>query len=593
MCGISGRASMGRLPGPTDWPQGRLAHRGPDDSDSRLIARDSWAVKLDHERLAINDLSAGGRQPMTSTCSSLSMTFNGEIYNYATLRRACEARGHKFRSQMDGEVILHLWEDHGEASLSLLRGDFALAVVDASTGELVLARDALGVKPLYFSLDGARGVAFASEIAPLRELRGTRLSRSPRSLATYLTLMYIPAPYTQYEEIQALRPGELLRWAPGASAQVRTGPHAIRFPSDLDSPSSDQAITGVKERLDQACQRQQLSDVPVGIMASGGVDSSLLWLGMRHSISAAFTVNGGEGAEGLDEDAAAAAYLARQLGTDHTPVPPPHLLPATGPAAGDLIADPAYALTAAVAACARDHGIKVLVSGQGADELFGGYRRHWAARLLGAPVASRQAAARALAAMSSASSGVRAEYSTRLSRALCEHDPFLGYASLFSYSNAEQRARVLDTSTDEVADEHVLAEHRRTWEALPASWDVAKRAMGLDLSVYLPGLGLTYVDRATMLHGVEGRVPWLDRELVEYAMSLSTPTLTKLLGPRKRPVVGIAKRSLPREVWDRPKRGFGLAFETLDVGADDRQGAYLAYAIRMAGPELGLTPTTT
>lgn len=584
MCGIAGRA------GPRGSWDARpalaaLAHRGPDASGLDDLQHGDWSCTIAHTRLAINDLTDSGNQPLFNEDETLALVFNGEIYNSPELRRLCEAKGHTFRSRSDAEVILHLWEDEGSGALQRLNGIFAFALHDRRDGTLVLARDPLGVKPLFWSVD-RDSVWFASELQALKSAGAPLGSPDVVALAQFLTFLWIPDPRTPYSRAHTLRPGTILTWREGVT---RLGTY-----SDLlaDSASAPTLTTEVAERefrgrFEEAVARQMLSDVPVGIMASGGIDSSLLWWAAKDQLAAAYTIDWSteSGGERLHEDTEAVGVLAKELGT------PVHYVPGLDvdlealPRSGDLFADPAAELCRQIAERAHDDGHKVLLSGQGGDELLGGYRRHllgpFAAR---APVGALGRWTAALLAKSGSES-VSVEYAARLALSASKGDPLSSYMVLCSYSDAADRAAALDVSTSEVTDHVVWETHRAVFESTPSHWSLLRRFRALDLAVYLPGLGLAYADRSGMQHSVEVRVPWLDLELVRWALQLPDDALVHR-GKGKHLSRTLSAEVLPGLIAERPKRGFGAPARLLPHSASGsrrgfRQGRYLSSARAM------------
>jgi asparagine synthase (glutamine-hydrolysing) len=571
VCGIAGRAGHAKTTTPfADGVLSALQHRGPDMQ--RVAAWDVDGVEYEFAfaRLSIVDLSESATQPMTNEDESLVMMFNGEIYNSPELRRECEDAGHHFRSRMDGEVILHLWEMEGTQALARLNGIFAVALLNRSTGELFLARDPIGVKPLFYTQQADR-LWFASELTALVAAGAPVGTHDLVALAQFLSFLWIPDPRTPYVNAHSLEPGHVLRWRRGNGSLHRYTPalHPAEAPARI---AASDVVAETEQRLDAAVQRQLLSDVPIGLMASGGVDSSLLWWSARDALDRAFNIEWADapGSEGLHEDTAAVHQLSNRLGTpvdfirgEQAPVSE------LGPA-GDLLADPAYGLTKLIAGAAQTRGLKVLLSGQGGDELFAGYRRHRVARLL------QRAPVQALARMTRrpvqrlGSRGLRSEYATRFAHAAAEREPLRAYMQLCTYSNALDRARALGCSASEVSDEIVWQRHRQVWEALPRKLSYLRKVMALDLTVYLPGLGLTYVDRAGMEYGVEIRVPWLDLDFVRWTLTLPDNALI-LHGRGKWVPRMIAERRLGRDAAHRPKRGFGAPIERIQ-GTSRSQG---------------------
>jgi asparagine synthase (glutamine-hydrolysing) len=539
---------------------------------------------MGHTRLAINDLSPDGAQPMTLDDVELCMIFNGEIYNYPELRKHCELRGRRFRSRMDGEVILHLWALEGPSALAKLNGIFAVAMADVGSGTLWLARDPVGVKPLFYSVLDDRSLRFASELSALRLLDVEDGGHDVVALAQFLSFLWVPAPATPYRRLRSLEPGALATWSGGKLSLSRYAPPLTPRPrSDTDR---HELIECGLDAVDAAARRQLLSDVPVGIMASGGVDSGLIWSGARGGLSKAYSIAwAGTGAEGLHEDTRAVQVTARQLGTpvrfikgetwerDHLP------------SGGDLLADPSYELTRILARVAREDGAKVLMSGQGGDELFGGYRRHQAAWLLEhLQMRGRIQLAHAVRALPGP--GMWREYALRMSAAMEERDPFRGYMRLCTYTTASERARALGTTESEVSDDVVWGRHAEVFFELPPQLSLLRKAMTLDLRIYLPGLGLAYADRAAMEESVEVRVPLLDLEFVRWSLTLPDDVLIRR-GHGKWLAKQMALERLPRRTVLRPKRGFGAPSSELADGPAQpqsrelRQTAYFNRATKL------------
>lgn len=597
MCGIAGAVALGPSTalGPTTLDA--LAHRGPDaQADRRWSgARSSW--HLAHTRLSIVDLSASGEQPMQNADGSLVMVFNGEIYNSPELRRYCEAKGHRFSSTMDGEVILHLWEMEGSACLARLNGIFAVAVASTTTGEVVVARDPLGVKPVFYTEGRNRGVWFASELSALRAAGAELGPLDSVALAQFLSFLWVPDPRSPFTGARTLEPGQALHWSPDGVRLSFYGDRLTPAPV-ADRASREERVREVRERFSAAAQRQLLADVPIGLMASGGVDSGLLWWATKDTLDRAYTISWSEREdfEGLDDDRRAVVELEARFGT------PVDYLPGESagdvlPPSGDLFADPAYDLTRLIARTANQKGYKVLLSGQGADELFAGYRRHTMAPLLGKVRLGRLGSVLERALRRLPPGRLSSEYATRLARASAERDPFCAYMQLCTYSTAAERARALGCTEAEVANDVVWQRHREVFDSLPAGLSFLRKVLALDLAVYLPGLGLAYVDRAGMEFGVEIRVPWLDLEFVRWSLSLPDEALIHR-GRGKWLTRELAAQQLSSAVAHRPKRGFAapanrLPSEPTAAGAQGfRQGAYFARAQGILTSWLSVGDTT-
>jgi asparagine synthase (glutamine-hydrolysing) len=590
MCGIAGHIGRRGAAAFGDNVLDALAHRGPDAQRIERYTAAGATATLAFSRLAIIDLSEAGQQPMSSEDGRYTMVFNGEIYNSPQLRAECQRAGHRFRSAMDGEVILHLWEMTGPAALARLNGIFAVAVLDSVTGELFLARDPLGVKPLVYT-QRSGDLWFASELRALQSMEAPVGGPDVTALAQFLTFLWIPDPGTPYTGVRSVEPGTVLRWTPDGSGvsryceplhplQRRARQELARQAQATLKPA--QAVGELRRRLDDAVRRQLLSDVPIAIMASGGVDSSLIWWAADSSAARAYTIEwaADTGDERLSEDTAMVRALSDLLGTPVTYVAGEG---ASGrpPRAGDLFADPAHDLARDISRQASADGFRVLLSGQGGDELFGGYARHRIAPLLRH---LRLGAAGKVAEqlLKGHGRGLRAEYLARIARAAAEPDPFSAYLQICSYSSAPDRARVLGCTEAEVSNEIVWQRHRAVFDSLPSDVSFLRKVMALDLAVYLPGLGLAYNDRASMEHGVEVRVPWLDLDLVRWSLTLPDSLLIRGNRAKWLPKE-LAARTISPQVAERAKRGFAAPASRVAPGKRAgslgfRQGRYFALA---------------
>lgn len=584
MCGIAGRAGPGGAPPLDPRVCKALGARGPDGHGVTSYEGPGWQVSLAHTRLAINDLSDAGSQPIASESGRFVMVFNGEIYNYAELRQRYEQRGHSFRSRMDGEVILHAFEEDGPAAFDRLNGIFAVAVLDTRSSDVVLARDPLGVKPLFYATSPDGTLHFASELRALASTGADLGGYDLVAAAQFLSFLWVPAPRSPFSNALSLIPGTHLRWTQAGQCTERYCMPLV--PRRERAVSATQAVAEGRQMVAAAAQRQLLSDVPVGLMASGGIDSGLIWAATHESLKSAFTIAwSGAGAEGLDEDLAGVRRLQWLYRTKVEEIPGQDQGLEGLPAAGDLFADPAFPLTRTIARQARAAGIAVLLSGQGGDELFGGYRRHQVAALVERLRIGHAGGllSRGLSRLPLQSTAV--EYGSRLALALGEKDPLRGYLQLSTYSTAEDRARALDCTVAEVSDDVVWQEHQTFYDTLPRDLPFTRKAMAVDLNVYMPGLGLAYVDRAGMEHGVEIRVPWLDLELVRWSLDLP---LDLLLRQRQGKWLTrqIAREVLPAATAGAAKRGFGAPSSHLDdrvagAGRGFRQSVYFARAKRL------------
>ena len=583
MCGIAGCATTDRNLRVPAAIFDALHHRGPDGHGSSEWENGQYSWRLVHTRLAIVDLSANASQPMENEDGSLVLAYNGEIYNAPELRRYCEARGHRFRSKMDGEVILHLFEMEGTAAFARLNGIFAIALANKVSGEITLARDCMGVKPMYFVENGS-DLWFASEINALKAFGAPIGSPDPVALGQFLTFLWIPEPRTPFESCKVLLSGQVLQWRDGVVSKSM-------FRSIIDEAAAAgdvheiDLIQDAGHILGEAVKRQMMSDVPVGLMASGGIDSSLLWVLAKEGLSKAITIDwrSDDGIESLRDDTRIVVDLAFRTGTpvDYLPVNLESLQPS--PLGGDLFADPAFDLTRSIARFAKNEGIKVLLSGHGGDEVFAGYRRHMVASLIdkfrgkGSPLKIAQHIA------SVAGYPLAAEYLWRLRLAFKERDEFGAYMQLCTYSTPLERAQALSCTEREMSNDRMWEQHRKVFDTLPAQWSYLRRVRSLDCKVYLPGLGLAYTDRAGMEYGVEIRVPWLDPDVVRWGLRLPDRALVHR-GRGKVVPRQLAAQLVPEIKRKQSKRGFGVPINMLRVGEsrggerEFRQGTYFAVA---------------
>lgn len=379
-----------------------VAHRGPDGSGTTIVSLAGQPpTGLGHRRLAIIDLSDAGLQPMTVAADAgggmqqgLTLTFNGEIYNYRELRAELLAAGHRFSSATDSEVLLHLYERDGPGMLERLNGIFAFAIHDArpagrppgvERGALLLARDPLGVKPLYYA-SLPEGVLFASEIKALVRHGGLSREIDPTALHYMLAYLWTPAPLTMLAAVRKLEPGSALL-VHGGRVQRQWSYYSLPYNGTRDSAAEPQLAAELAERVGTAVRRQLVADVPVGAFLSGGLDSSAVVAMMRRELPQqpirCFTVAfSGDAIDGAAPDLPYARRVAAQLGVDLEEV---IIEPSAIGRLEEMIelldepqADPAPINAWMIAERARACGIPVLLSGGGGDDLFGGYRRHWA-----------------------------------------------------------------------------------------------------------------------------------------------------------------------------------------------------------------------
>jgi asparagine synthase (glutamine-hydrolysing) len=549
----------------------RLAHRGPDDA-GLYISPDGRCV-LGFRRLSILDLSSAGHQPMANEDGTLWIVFNGEIYNYVELRRQLSGRGHCFRSSTDTEVILHLFEEAGPDLLRHLDGMFAFVIYDARRGRLFGARDRLGIKPLYYALAADR-FAFASEPKALLALPDVSAAPEPDELTTYLTFNCVPGPRTLHRDIAKLEPGTLFELEAEGGFKTRrywTPPGEAQAAAD--------ASGGLSARLDRhlcrATAKRMISDVPFGAMLSGGVDSSLTVALMSEALGSpvrTFTVGYPGDDRDEDSDLSHARRVARYFGSDHHEVILSEEeisgtldeLPAL---ADDPIGAPSVTANLHVARFTRRCGVTVAQVGEGADEVFCGYEqvhRLWRlherfaflSNLL--PKSAAGGLARALGpllervgdpSLIGALDGTVAEQLRRHARG--EH-LFWGHGVLFTPTQQRRLLPNVGTSADPYRHLDRRLVQLESFDRLPYLDQLAL----IDIVLGLPERLLMRVDKATMLHSVEARVPFLDPEVVGFAFSIPPRVRASTA---KGFLKSYAAGKLPPEIITRRKVGFPTA----------------------------------
>ncbi|MBW2362975.1 MAG: asparagine synthase (glutamine-hydrolyzing) [Deltaproteobacteria bacterium] len=541
-----------------------IAHRGPDDAG--LATFPEHRVGLAHRRLSIIDLSQRGHQPMADVTGSVSITYNGEIYNYRQLRRDLIADGYRFASDCDTEVLLNLYLRDGEKMLERLNGIFAFAIYDSRDGSMLIVRDGVGVKPVYYA-ETPRGVLFASELKALLQERSIDRSIDHDAVRHHLLFLWSPSPLTMLRSVHKLEPGHALRVRHGRIERhwcfydLPIGEEFVEWPTE-------DAIVQVRKHLTQAVERQLVSDVPVGAFLSGGLDSSaivaLAQRAMGNERLQCFTIGFQDPraiAEGMADDLPYARQVARELDVDlHVVTVGPEMVDELRNMVFHLDepqADPAPINALFISRLAREHGIKVLLSGAGGDDIFTGYRRHSALNLepywswLPAPVRR---------GMRVAASRVRptTELRRRLSKAF-RHADLDGDERIVSYFHwiaPDQLESVLSPELRQSAAPAPRGPVLRALDGLPDSVPPLNRMLYLEGKFFLADHNLNYVDKVSMASGVEVRVPLLDPDLMRLAARL--PLDVKQRGRTGKWILRRAMETyLPRSVVHRGKTGFG------------------------------------
>ena len=578
MCGIAGfmKFASGSRSLPTvhalDRMTDTLTHRGPD-------SRGTWhdierGVGLGHRRLAIRDLSPTGAQPMTSRCGRWVIVYNGEVYSHAEIASDLESAGCMLEGSSDTEIILEACAQWGvEKVLPRLIGMFAIALFDKQKCDLVLVRDRLGIKPVYWSSIGGL-ISFGSELQPLRALPGWTPRINRAALGSFMRHNYIPAPQTIYDEVYKLEPGTYLKTGRDGRIEIKRywdlraiAEKAISEPVEI---SDAEAVDQLDNLLSDAVRRRLVADVPVGALLSGGVDSSLVTALMGEAAQQKVkTFSIGFAQKSFDE-APYARQIARHLGTEHT-----ELYADASHALGmveklphwydEPFADSSQLPTALVCELTRRH-VTVVLSGDGGDELFAGYERYTQAldmwkKATRTSTPLRNSIARGLLALPSGTLDAisqhlpqklrRADMGSKVGQyatAVLGNSPDILYRRMLSHWPDPDQVVIGGRETKGVLWDGSLS------HTIP---DFLDRMMLLDTLTYLPDDILTKVDRASMAVALEARVPLLDHRVVEFAWSL--PQKMKLRdGVTKWALREVLYRRIPRALIERPKMGFAV-----------------------------------
>jgi asparagine synthase (glutamine-hydrolysing) len=560
VCGIAGRLNF-RSGAPVDptvlgGMGDLLAHRGPDGEG----LWHSGAVGLTHRRLAVIDLSDAARQPMTGEDPRVWAVLNGELYNFRELRTALEARGHRFRTRSDTEVLLAAYAAHGVDCLSRLRGMFALALWDGGRRRLLLARDRPGKKPLYYRLD-RDGIAFASE--PKAFLAEAAFEATPAlgALSDYLTYHYVPAPGSAFAGLWRVPPAHYLLVEDG---QVRLERYwRLRYLPKRPQSEAD-AAAELLAQLRDAVRCRLVADVPVGAFLSGGIDSSTVVALMAEAGAAPVRTFSIGFEERSHDELPFARLVARQHGTEHHEfiVRPEavDILPRLIWHYNEPYADSSAIATFHLAELTRRH-VTVALNGDGGDENLAGYRRHLAGRLADRYAGLTRSVQRPLAALMDGlpGSGRGADYARRFVAGLGE-PPAERYARWASHLDPALKQELTTEEFRRAAGMRDSLEHLAERYRQAAGLDVVDTALAVDLETYLPDDLLVKVDIATMACGLEARSPFLDHAVMEYCASL--PSDLKLQGRTTKYLLRRAMRGLlPAEVVERPKRGFAVPID--------------------------------
>lgn len=574
MCGIAGLVDLSEL-NPTvagkraEAARARIRFRGPDDEG---IWSDRHCI-LVHTRLAIIDLSSLGAQPMARDESVI--VFNGEIFNYRALRAELAGHGHKFSSNSDTEVLLAGWRQWGEALLPRLIGMFAFAIWDPRRKTLFAARDRFGEKPFLYAASGGE-FAFGSDLIACEAMLGECRPVDPVALRALFTLRFVPEPWSIASGVRKLPAGHWLKFDQSGLKVTRWYDLAHERPSRPTSRAAAEA--GLRDRFDAAVRDRLVSDVPVGVFLSSGIDSSLVAASVASSGAdlKTFTI-GFEGAGAYYEERPMAAALARHLGADHTEI---------GVSTTDIgdtldrvflgfdepFADSSAVPTFLVSEATRRE-VSVVLTGDGADEVFGGYRRYWSELYAGlwnrVPASVRRGIVATFARMPEGKSSFLLESLRRARRFVTTADP-----------DAARRQAGWMRLSDETELDCLLGERAQgaidleslvaTLRAAAEDDDSINATLACDVALELPSDMLVKVDRMSMAHALETRSPFLDQRVVEWGFALGGSSKLALSYGKpvgKRILREAFRDRLPREVFQRPKRGFEMPVAAMLKGA--------------------------
>jgi asparagine synthase (glutamine-hydrolysing) len=561
MCGIAGCYQQADGQKLVDVMTDRIAHRGPDATGTWSHVGDRVAMHLGHRRLSIIDLSDAANQPMSK--DGVTLVYNGELYNFKELRADLVARGVPFTTESDTEVVLEAWRAWGPAGLRRFRGMFAFALADETTGDLMLARDPLGIKPLYY-LPRGEGLIFASELKALVAAVGAELRIDPGAMVASMLYFWVPDQQCAIEGVRKLPPGSWARVRADGSISVQ---HYWRV-ADVAREAAGAPTADLGAVVKESIAAHLVADVPVSSFLSGGLDSSIVTV-LAHQAGQgidAYTITfrpEDQRLEAMPDDAVYARKVASQFGVNlHEIEIAPDivgLLPRMVDVLDEPIGDPAAINTLLMCEAARERGVKVILSGMGADELFGGYRKQIAcvmASRYGRLPAGPRAAVRAAVERSPVSVGGRGLRYARWAKR------FLTFAELPEEPRFRRSYTLYDPDdlaalvSPELAGPvyQVVEQHSDIYSdnSLP---DEVNRMCLADTRLFLPGLNLAYTDRASMAASVEVRVPFVDPLVAQAAFSIGGRD--KIRGRQGKVALKRAAESwLPREIVYRPKASF-------------------------------------
>ena len=528
-----------------------IRHRGPDDQG--VLIKDGVALGM--RRLSIIDL-AGGQQPISGEDGSVTIVFNGEIYNFLELKNHLQSRGHVFRTNSDTEAIVHAYEEYGESCVEHLRGMFAFAIWDDKAQRLFIARDRVGKKPLYYTTTPDGTFVFGSELKALLQHPGVTRETDPEALDAYLTLGYVPDPLSIFRGIHKLPPGHYLSFA---KREVRvSGYWDFRF-TPAEVRNEDDYLEELRALLDESVRLRLVSDVPLGAFLSGGIDSStVVALMARHMGQPVKTFSIGFHEDSYNE-LEFARLTAKKYGTDHHEFfVTPEICSIVDELAwhfDEPFADSSAIPTYMVSKLAREH-VTVVLSGDGGDELFAGYTRYVVDRGRSAfsimPALLRKGLMQPLSShLPHGTLGRNFIHNISLDPI----DRYLDSLSVFTRLNKE--SLYTDGFRQQLKDEDWVTRCFHKLAAKVGTANSLDRLLYLDSKTYLPGDIMTKVDRMSMAVSLEARAPLLDHKLIDFVTQI--PASMKLAGDETKHILKRAVSDLvPKEILNRPKQGFGV-----------------------------------
>jgi asparagine synthase (glutamine-hydrolysing) len=562
LCGIAGcyQQTDGRKV--VDVMTDRIVHRGPDAGGIWSHEDERVSVHLGHRRLSIIDLSAAADQPLRK--GNLTLIYNGELYNFKELRAELAAAGATFVTSSDTEVVLEAWRHWGPGSLDRFRGMFAFALADTATGELVLARDPMGIKPLFY-LERGDGLVFASELKAILAALGNELRIEPGALVASMLYYWVPEQRCTIVGVRKLPAGSWLTVRPGERPTVRSYWRV----QDAAAAAEGRPAGDLKAVLEESVSAHLVADVPVSSFLSGGLDSSIVTVLAHRELDAldAYTITfrpEDQKLEAMPDDAVYARKVAAQFGINlhEIEISPviADLLPRMVDILDEPIGDPAAINTVLMCEAARERGVKVVLSGMGADELFGGYRKHLACLMAGRfrrlPPGVRGSARYAVTSLPVSIGGRGLRYSRWAKRFMtfAELPEEAAFRRSYTLYDPAELITLLGADLHQYVGE-IIDEHAAIYDDNTLSDEVNRMCLA-DTRLFMSGLNLTYTDRASMAASVEVRVPFVDKHVAEAAFALTGRDKIRR-NTQKAALKATAENWLPREIVHRPKASFG------------------------------------